>query len=99
MPIHLPLLEEDYPEFAKRSIDARNQPLRATAIVFVIGSKSHAKRYLFNMDAIQHSQCSWNQDNGKTGPGACVKRKCKEDQFHAEIGRMTDQGVETRTKP
>ena len=99
MPIHLPLLEEDYPEFAKRSIDARNQPLRATAIVFVIGSKSHAKRYLFNMDAIQQGKSRRNEGNGKTGPSARVKGISKENQFQAEIGRMTDQGVETRTKP
>jgi hypothetical protein len=56
-------------------LDARNQPLSATAIVFVIDSKSQAERSLFNMNAIQHSQGRWNEDIGKTGPGECVKDK------------------------
>ena len=59
----------------KHSIDARNQPLRATAIVFIICSKSQAERGLFNMNAIQHRQRRGNEDSGKTGPCACVNGK------------------------
>jgi hypothetical protein len=39
----------------KQSIDAWDQPLCVTTIVFVVGSKSQTKRYLFNMNAKQHS--------------------------------------------
>src|SRR5271163_910633 len=35
-PTRLPLLEQDRPGCAKHSIDARDQPLGATAIVFVL---------------------------------------------------------------
>jgi hypothetical protein len=52
-----------------------------TAMVFVIGSKSQAQRGLFYMNAIRHSQCWWNEENGKTGPCACVKGKSQENQL------------------
>ena len=38
------------------SIDARNQPFCAAAIVFVLDPKSLAECRLFNVNAIQHSQ-------------------------------------------
>src|SRR5271156_4185091 len=47
------------------------------------------------MDAIQHSQGRWYEDNGKTGPCACVKGKSQENQFQTKIGRMTDQAIES----
>jgi hypothetical protein len=62
-------------------INAWNQPFCATAVVFIVGSKSLAERSLFNMNAIQHSQRWWNQDNGKTGPCARVEGEGQENQF------------------
>ena len=73
----------------KHLIDARNQPLCATAIVFVIGSKSQAERSLFNMNAIQHSQGRWNEDNGKTGP-VCVREGQKPGESVPDRDRKDD---------
>ena len=52
-------------------------------------------RGLFNMNAIQHSQSRRNQDNGKAGPCACVKGERQENQFQTEIGRMTDEAIDS----
>ena len=79
----------------KHSIDAWNQPLCATAIVFVLSSKCPAERSFFNMNAIQDSQSGWNEGCDKAGPRTRVESASQENQFQAEIGRMTYQGVET----
>lgn len=56
------------------SIDTWNQPLYTVIIVFVMVAKCQVERALFNMAAIQHSRCRRDKNDGKTGPGACVKR-------------------------
>ena len=63
----------------KHSINARNQSLCMAAVVVVIGTKGEAKRSLFNVNAIQHGQRRWNEDDGEAGPCAGVKSKSQED--------------------
>jgi hypothetical protein len=66
MPTRLCYLRKITLGVQKHSIDPRNQPLCIAAIVFIICSKSHAERSLLYMNAIQHSQRRWNENNGKT---------------------------------